>query len=692
MGLYLDTPVQYIKGVGPALAQRLARKSVYTVKDLLFFFPRAYEDRRAARLVSTLTSGETVSLLAQVVRVSSIPLGRTRRRIYEVLVQDSSGRIRCKYFTTPYKGYFDRFEPGTQVRVVGKLTNYRGQLEFHHPDILIADENEENVDEIVPIYPETEGLSSRKIQSIILKALSDLELPEVFPPWLINEFNFPTRKKALLAIHKPPKSSTRDFLTLSSQEHQRFIFEEFFWFEMIMAKKRAQIEVETGPQLGQANTFGEEVLKSLPFQLTKAQTKVLEEIERDMKKPSPMHRLVQGDVGSGKTVVAWLAASMAISNGYQTALMAPTEILAEQHYKNACQLFEPLKLKVSLLTGSMSKKERQEVVDELREGQVSVVVGTHALIQEGVEFQNLGLVIIDEQHRFGVYQRLALKQKGFSPHMLIMTATPIPRTLAMTVYGDLDVSVIDELPPGRTPVETKVVYESKSDRVYQFMADRAKSGAQAYIVYPLVEESEKLDMKAAVTSFEMLQQKFPDVRFGLLHGRMKGKEKEAVMTSFRDGHVQVLVSTTVIEVGVDVPNATLMILEHAERFGLSQIHQLRGRVGRGSKKSYCVLVLSGASSEEARQRCRIMESTQDGFRVAEADLEIRGPGELLGTRQSGLPEFRIANIIKDALVLQSAKVVAQRVISEDPYLKKPEHQELLNELKIHHGARWANIG
>ena len=477
-----------------------------------------------------------------------------------------------------------------------------------------------------------------------------------------------------------------EFIEEKSVYHRRVIFEEFFWLELYLAAKKTGVKKEGAPSFAPKLDLVEKLRKNLPFQLTGAQERAFKEVVKDLEKPHPMHRLVQGDVGSGKTLVALMASLIAVENKFQAAIMVPTEILAEQHDQNARKFLEPLGITVGLLTGSMKSSERHQTYEMLKSGMIQVVVGTHALIQEAVEFANLGLVIIDEQHRFGVHQRSQLKQKGVSPHFLVMTATPIPRTLAMTVYGDLDVSVIDELPPGRSPIQTRVTYESKRPQVIKFLGDQLAKGRQAYVVYPLVEESEKIDLKNAVTECERLKAELPDRQIGLLHGKMKPEEKDEVMSKFRKGEYHVLVSTTVIEVGVDVPNANLMIIEHAERFGLSQLHQLRGRVGRGQHKSFCVLVLGHAVSEESRTRCEIMESTTDGFKIAEEDLKIRGPGEFLGARQSGLAGFKMANLVRDVKILQEARDAAFEVLEKDPELDRGEHSNLRAELVRSHGS------
>lgn len=709
MAVAVDTPVQFIKGVGPKLGDVLRKRGIATVGDLLHWFPRTYEDRRAARSISSLQPDQVVSLAAEVVGVKSATLGRSRRRMYEVVISDPSGRIACKFFRVPYKGYFDRFQPQDKVRVIGKVTEYRGRIEFHHPDVHHIREGEEEDDALIPLYTDTEGLSPAKLRKIIETALDSLAedeaeqknkktrddralkdsyqpqerkgLTESLPPWMCQEYSLTNLPQALREIHQPPKHTSDLFLNFKAPAQKRVIFEEFFWLELMLASKRAGLEKELAPALKGESPQVQKLIDSLEFQLTGAQQRTVQEILSDLAKGHPMHRLVQGDVGSGKTMVALIAAAHAGGQGYQTSLMVPTEILAEQHYKNAVKRLQPLGFKVALLTGQMKAAEREVVAAGLASGEIQLVIGTHALIQSDVEFKKLGLVIIDEQHRFGVAQRMSLKEKGLSPHFLVMTATPIPRSLAMTVYGDLDVSIIDELPAGRQPIVTRVTYESKRPQVWGFVEKQILAGRQAYVVYPLVEESEKIDLKNAVDEFDKLQKRFPKFKLGLLHGKMKPQEKEAVMDQFRQGEIQILVSTTVIEVGVDVPNANIMVIEHTERFGLSQLHQLRGRVGRGEHKSYCVLVLGYAVSDESRQRAQIMERTSDGFKIAEADLELRGPGEFMGTRQSGLPGFKMANLVRDLSILKLARKAAFQLIEKDPEMVSPEHHQIRESLK-----------
>ena len=709
MTLRLDTQVQFMKGVGPKLGEVLRKKGIHQVQDLLEWYPRAYEDRRVARNIASLRPDETVSLKAQVVRVSSFNMGKSKRKMYEITLRDGTGRIHCKFFRVPYKGYFERFQPNQTVRVIGKVTHYRGQIEFHHPDIQDIKESgkesgddsgkdlgegEPDSDRLIPIYPESEGLTNRAIRKMVELALHDLRLEarstetaiERFPEWLREKYQLVKRFTAIENLHLPPKDAGPEFAEMKSVYHRRVIFEEFFWLELYLAAKHSGVKRESAPVFRTQRQLVDKLCASLPFQLTGAQERAFKEIVQDLAEGHPMHRLVQGDVGSGKTLVALMAALVAVENKAQAAIMVPTEILAEQHYLNSRKFLEPLGIQVGLLTGSMKTSERNQTYEMLRNGLIQVCVGTHALIQEAVEFKNLGLVIIDEQHRFGVLQRSQLKEKGVNPHFLVMTATPIPRTLAMTVYGDLDVSVIDELPPGRSPIQTRLAFDNKRPQVMRFLVEQLEKGRQAYIVYPLVEESEKIDLKNAVDECERLRGELTGKKVGLLHGKMKSEEKDEIMRLFRAGECHVLVSTTVIEVGVDVPNANLMIIEHAERFGLSQLHQLRGRVGRGVHKSFCILMAGYAVSDDSRTRLEIMEKTTDGFKIAEADLEIRGPGELLGARQSGLTGFKLANLVRDVKLLQEARAAAFEVFKRDPQLELRENELLRRELLRAHGA------
>lgn len=717
MPLKLDTPIQFIKGVGPKLGDLLHKKGINTVQDLLEWYPRAYEDRRSARNIASLKPDELVSLRAEILGVHSFNMGASKRKMYDIVIRDGTGKIHCKFFRIPYKGFFERFHPGHKVRVIGKVTHFRGQIQFQHPDIQDdtpdADTNENT---ILPIYEETEGLSTRQLCKLIQLSIGEVkDLPEItgkaapvtkrygaiaplepydkLPNWLVTKYDLAKRFEAVCNLHSPPPTHYQEFLDRKSKFHKRIIFEEFFWLELMLAAKKTGFKKEHAQALKKDFSLVKKLTASLPFEFTNAQKRALTEIADDLAKPHPMHRLVQGDVGSGKTLVALAAALVAKANGLQTAIMVPTEILAEQHFQNSKKFLEPLGLTVGLLTGSQKQSERKQTFELLKQGAIDLCVGTHALIQDEVEFKDLGLVVIDEQHRFGVHQRNALKQKGMSPHFLVMTATPIPRTLAMTVYGDLDVSVIDELPKGRAPIQTRVVYENKRREVMNFVRDQLIKGRQAYIVYPLVEESEKIDLKDAVSALEQIKDEFKEYKVALLHGKMKSAEKEEIMRDFRDKKTHILVSTTVIEVGVDVPNANIMVIEHAERFGLSQLHQLRGRVGRGEHKSFCILMLGRAVSEESKERSQIMERTTNGFEIAEADLELRGPGEFMGTRQSGLTGFKMANLVRDMQILQEARAAAFETLERDPDLKSPEHLYLRAELLKKHGpTALASVG
>lgn len=683
----VDTPVQYVKGVGPKIAALLRRKGIVTVCDLIEFYPRSYEDRRAARNISSLKEGDFVGLRAQIVRVAQIPIGKSSRKIYDIVVRDGSGAIHCKFFRVPYRGYFERFKPGAEVRVVGKVITYRNELQFHHPEIHEEGEDTEK-DELVPIYSETEGLTSKKLASTIQAAFASLEFKpgkkedpfEILPLWLRQKYALAPKGDSLFELHTPKIEKATAYLERKTEAQRRIIFDEFFMLEMILASRKKGLSENKATPLKINESWEEQFRKSLPFELTEAQKKVLADIKADLQKSSAMNRLVQGDVGSGKTVVALIAALHAISSGQQVAMMAPTEILAQQHFKNAKRFFEPLNISVDILTGNMKSADKREALSDVKDGKVQFVVGTHALIQESVQFNKLGLVIVDEQHRFGVEQRSVLRKKGQSPHFLLMTATPIPRSLAMTVYGDLDISAITEMPKGRQPIVTRVTYQSKRAQVVGFIKDHLEKGRQAYIIFPLVEESEKIDLKSAITEYEKLKNDFAGFRVGLLHGRMKNEEKDAVMADFRDHKLDVLVSTTVIEVGVDVPNANIIWVEHAERFGLAQLHQLRGRVGRGEHKSYCVLMMGYAKSPEAVERVSFLERTNDGFKISEFDLELRGPGEFLGVRQSGMPGFKLANLVRDIPILEQARMAALELFERDPKLKESYHQNLKTQL------------
>ena len=677
----LTLQAQFVKGVGPKIGVLLARKGLKTVEDLLYFLPRKYEDRRFVKTITQAEVSKKETVIGDVVRAQIHPYNR--RKVFEVVLQDESGIIKAKWFKGSFTYLRNTFKPGIRVILTGDVRLYQFELEMIHPDFEILEEGEDSrlhFKRIVPIYSETEGLGQKPLRRILMHAVEDYAryVPGPIPRDICERQGLIDIIEAVRTVHFPGQEEELQPLNdMRSTAHKRLIFDELFYFELAMALKHKGHILEEGIAFQTRGELSGRFLSILPFALTGAQQRVVEEIRTDMARPSPMHRLLQGDVGSGKTVVSMAAMLTACENGYQAAIMAPTEILAEQHYRNIARWVESLGLRAALLLGSMRPAEKKEVVRQIENGEIQFVVGTHALIQEGVEFRKLGLVVVDEQHRFGVVQRAALRAKGANPDVLVMTATPIPRTLAMTVYGDLDISVLDEMPPGKKPVKTKVFFEKERTRVYEIVRKEIVKGNQVFIVYPLVTESEALDLKDATRMAEHLQKDvFPELRIGLVHGRMKGPEKDGIMKAFNDRQLDILVSTTVIEVGIDIPQASLMVIEHAERFGLAQLHQLRGRVGRSDIPSYCVLMTGHKGSENARKRLRIMEQTTDGFRIAEADLEIRGPGEFMGTRQSGFPDFRVADILRDGRLLNDARTEAFQLVERDPRLERPEHAAL----------------
>ena len=690
--LSLDTSIQYIKGVGPNLASLFRKKDIYSLEDALYFLPRTYEDRQNFKPIQNLTPGERETSFGVIKRLAFVPLRSGRSKIFELVIADKSGWIIAKWFHYNAKYMMTKFKPGMSVVFSGDVKIFKYQKEITHPDIeIIEDTQKESLHfgRIVPIYSETEGLFQKTIRKIVKNALDkslDI-LQDPLPDEIRQRQNLWDLKRSFSEIHFPTHSE--GFSLLFSGTHparKRLVFDEFFFLELGLLLKRSHITKEKTYSFPPSQTLKQNLLSSLSFELTQSQKSVLSEIEQDLGKPHPMNRLLQGDVGSGKTLVALLASLSVIEQGHQVALMVPTEILAEQHAKTFETLLTPLGIPLRLLKSDIKKTEKEKLSSEIQEGEISLIIGTHALIQSDIEFKNLGLIIIDEQHRFGVEQRLALKKKGHAPHMLVMTATPIPRTLALTVYGDLDVSVMTELPAGRKPVKTKVLKEPQRLKLYEFMKKEFLKDRQAYVVYPLIEESEKIDLKDATQMTEHLKRIFKEFRVELLHGRMESELKNKIMLEFKKGLIHVLVSTTVIEVGIDVPNSTLMVIEHAERFGLSQLHQLRGRVGRGSQNSFCFLMAHYTASQEAQERLKAMEEFQSGFKIAEVDLKIRGPGEFLGTRQSGLPGFRVANLITDQSLLFSARKEAQLIIEKDPSLSSPQYLPLKEALKSH----WQN--
>lgn len=676
----LDTEVQFLKGVGPKLAEMLAKVGLKTVGDVLYHMPRRYEDRRNIPPIRSLRPGDWATIRGRVVNVEGRP---TRRGmvLIKVAVTDGKSTIVLTWFNQPWiKRKFEQYRG--EVLAYGQVKEGAYQLEMHSPEYELIDEeaDESEFAKITPIYPLSEGVYQNIVRKAVNSALDHYlqYVHDPVPEPLLKKLNLPPLRWSLSQIHQPMSEEKR------LEARKRLVFDEFLTTQLSLAMARAETHQEIGipfPIESEKEQLWSDIHRMLPFELTKAQRRVIEEVWSDMAEPHPMNRLIQGDVGSGKTAVAACAMLAAVRGGYQAALMAPTEILAEQHFHNLKALLEPLGIKVDFLVGKHTATQKSKSYKQAASGEAQIVIGTHAIIQEGVEFNKLGLVIVDEQHRFGVLQRAALREKSFgNPDVLVMTATPIPRTLTMAVFGDLDLSVIDELPPGRMPVKTHWKPLSDRSNVYQGVRKMIEEGKQAYVVCSLVEQSEKaMALAAEELHKRLVQQIFPDLRVGLLHGQLKAKEKELVMDQFRKHELDVLVSTTVIEVGVDVPNASVMVIEDANRFGLSQLHQLRGRVGRGAHQSFCILI-ADASSEEAQRRMEIMVSTSDGFKIAEEDLRIRGPGELIGTRQSGNLDFKLADLIQDGKMLEVARQAAIAIVRIDPNLSRPGHELLLEKV------------
>jgi ATP-dependent DNA helicase RecG len=671
----LETEVQYVKGVGTKLAQVLSKLNIYTLGDLLFHLPRRYEDRRHFRKIAHARIGEAVTVSGKLVTVDNVQVRNLT--LTKAYLDDGSGVLELVWYNQPYmKDTLNKLR-NSQIVAYGVVKESPYGLQMETPEWEDLPDGADpdslpSVNRIVPIYPLTEGIRQKRMRQIIWNAVQHAHLaPEILPRSVRERVGLMPLPQALQQIHFP------DDEQIIEPARQRLVFEEFFLLQLGVGLQRLRTRQERGIAMRiDADRLNEMLHRLVPFELTNAQKRVIREIWSDMAQPHPMNRLLQGDVGSGKTIVAAAAILAAVDNQYQAAIMAPTEILAEQHYINLHRLFQPLGISVELLVGRLSNKQRQQARERIATGRGMVAVGTHALIQEGVSFARLGLAIVDEQHRFGVLQRAALRDKGIMPHVLVMTATPIPRTLTLTLYGELDVSVIDELPPGRKPVRTHWKTPEERLKVYAGVRKLVEEGRQAYVICPLIDESDKLQVRAAEEMAEHLQKDvFPDLRVGLLHGRMKPAEKEAVMDAFRAGEMDILVSTTVIEVGVDVPNAAAIVIEDADRFGLAQLHQLRGRVGRSEHQSYCVLI-ANPKSEEGQRRMEIMTRTNNGFLIAEEDLRIRGPGEIYGTRQSGMPSFRVADLVKDMRLLEVARQEAFRLLEQDPDLSRPAHAAL----------------
>ncbi len=673
-GLGLDASVTRLQNVGPAFAKKLQRLNIYTVGDLLYHYPRRYDDYSKLKTISQLMYGEEVTLL--------LTVGETKTReargnltITNVLLADPTGTIQVTFFNQPYLQ--QQFKSGRRIVISGTVDQHLGHLTLKKPEWEPLSKELLHTARIVPVYPLTEGLTNRWLRRLI-NGVVEFWAPQVqdaLPESLRRRANLVDLTTALREIHFPT--------TFEKMEaaRRRLALEEFLYIQIGVLRQRRKWREVPGKPLRVDDQLIADFRASLPFQLTGAQQRAMNDILGDIQRSQPMSRLLQGDVGSGKTVVAAAAMLAAVANGAQAALMAPTEILAEQHFKTLSSIFEKQAKppRLARLIGSMKDREKDEIRAQIAAGEIDIAVGTHALIQEDVQFKELALAVIDEQHRFGVEQRGTIRAKGYNPHILVMSATPIPRTLALTVYGDLDLSIIDEMPPGRQEIKTKWLEPRERERAYAFIRNQVKQGRQAFVICPLIEESENIDAKAAVEEYERLgKQVYPDLRVGLIHGKLRPSEKDETMNAFRNQQIDILVATSVVEVGIDVPNATVMLIEGADRFGLAQLHQFRGRVGRGAHESFCLLLAdkSGATSD---QRLRVIESTQDGFRLAEEDLKLRGPGEFFGTRQSGLPDLKIAKL-SDAKILEQARGIAQELFDQDPELKRPEHTRLSSKV------------
>ncbi len=686
----LRQPVSVIRGVGRVIAERLAVLDLQIIEDLLFHFPHRYDDYTLLRPINRLSFGDQVTIIGTIWETR---LRRSRKlKLVESVITDGTGKIQATWFNQPWLA--EQLKAGQQIVISGTVDQYLGRPVFQNPAWEPLEMEPLRTRRIVPVYPLTQGISAQKMREIMKRAVAEFarHVPDPLPTPMRKSLGFYRLPKALKQIHFPERQEN------IHRARQRIAFDELFLLQLGMLGMRRDWQAVPGLPIALDARALERFFDGLPFLLTRAQQRVIAEIAADMREGVPMNRLLQGDVGSGKTVVAAAAMVLAVQAGYQTAMMAPTEILAEQHYQGIQKMLEGMDINVALLTGSTTAADRAQIYEAISDGTAQVVIGTHALIQENVHFQQLALAIIDEQHRFGVDQRKALRDKGASygdgngaappnPHLLVMSATPIPRSLALSIYGDLDLSVLDELPPGREEIKTRWLRPSERERAYSFVRGQCEQGRQAFIICPLVEESDKIAAKSAVEEHARLQEQvFPDLKLGLLHGRMKGHEKEEAMRAFSAGETDILVATSVIEVGIDIPNSTVMLIEGANRFGLAQLHQFRGRVGRGEHQSYCLL-LADAISDDAEQRLAALEQTNDGFLLAEKDLEIRGPGEFLGRQQSGLPELHLASLT-DMALLEVAREQAQAVFREDPNLEAPEHELMGRQVE----AMWQQAG
>ena len=678
----LETRIQYLKGVGPKRAVYLNRLGVETIRDLLFLVPRRYLDRTRLYEIKELRPGDDVSIWGKVIAAGLVPT-RNRGELVSIRVQDRSSTVEAVWFHRPDLKH--RFKRDQEIIMSGAVSQYHG-LCLVNPQFQLIDAEDEFrfTGAVIPVYPLTEGLGLWEIRKCVRTALDTYlqYLPESLSPALLAKYGFPGIRATIAALHSP------ESVEAGENARRGLAFEEFFFFELVMALRKLHgTHLKKGASLVENGSLTAGFLSRLSFQYTSGQERVMQEIRRDMALPTCMNRLLQGDVGSGKTVLAIHAMLIAVENGFQAALMAPTEILAEQHCRVWSQRLTELGVESSLLTGSVKARSKRAILESVASGACRIVFGTHALLEGDVRFARLGLVVVDEQHRFGVMQRAALLSKGINPDFLVMTATPIPRTITLTLYGDLDVSILSEKPPGRQRIQTYLRTDSKRPAIYDFLKQRIGEGQQVFVVCPLIEESEKLDIAAATRTFDEMRQAFPGIAVGLLHGRLKNDERVRVMEEFRAGRISILVSTTVIEVGVDIPRATVMVIEHPERFGLAQLHQLRGRVGRGADVSYCILIMPFVHAPEIVERLRFFERTDDGFALAEKDLEIRGPGEVLGTRQHGLPDLKIADLQKDRELLFKARDEAFDLIHNDPALNKPDNRVVRDTLERRYGGR-----
>lgn len=682
----LSKEVQYIKGVGPNRVKLLNNLNIFTLKDLITYYPRDYEDRSKPVKIEDLVDGEEALIAAiPVARMNETRIRNRKMVIYKLIVEDETGRCLITWYNQSYLK--NKFKVGEIYHFFGKVKRIQNRIEMVSP-VFDEETKNKNTGKIIPIYPLTYNLSQNVLRGIIENAITlvNNSLPETLPKYILDEYKLLGINESIHKIHFPENFDEFE------KARKRLVFEELLGMQLALLNLKNKYEADTNGIQFDKNVKMSDVINVLPFKLTKAQLRVLEEIDKDMESNKNMNRLLQGDVGSGKTAVSIIASYKAVKCGYQVAIMAPTAILASQHLESFKEMLDQFGIRCELLISSITKKKKEEILEKLKNGEIDILIGTHALLEENVVFKNLGFVVTDEQHRFGVKQRTTIVEKGQNPDVLVMTATPIPRTLAIMLYGDLDLSVIDEMPPGRKPVKTYAVDESYEQRIVNFMKRNIDEGRQAYVVCPLVEENEELNLKSVEKIYEKYKNEyFKDYSVAFIHGKMKNKEKDEIMQKFKENKINILISTTVIEVGISVSNATLMIIENADRFGLAALHQLRGRVGRGQFQSYCILK-SNNKSVTSRERLKIMEKSNSGFDVARKDLELRGPGDFFGIRQSGLPEFKLADLLKDIKVLENAQKAAKELLKEDKYLEKTENTALKKELYAKFGDMLKNLG